>query len=120
MDRMRLRRFWWFVLIAMALVGQSFASARIAGPFSQDGGLEHVLLHAQGEAHHHHDDGSFHLDDSSESVVHVALDQGSSTAASPDGSSALPVTAHALPAHEPRAGPAPFLEGPLRPPRVLG
>lgn len=34
----------------------------------------HVALHLEGQAHHHHDDGSIVQDGSEESVQHVALD----------------------------------------------
>lgn len=38
------------------------------------GDVDHALLHWQEEAHHHDDDGSYHLGDSGEAVAHVQLD----------------------------------------------
>ena len=34
----------------------------------------HALLHLQETGHHHHDDGSLQMDDSAESVLHLAAD----------------------------------------------
>jgi glyoxylase-like metal-dependent hydrolase (beta-lactamase superfamily II) len=62
----------FFVLIAM--LWQS-AAAGIAGPSSRLlGDVQHAALHLDEQAHHHHDDGSWHVDDSAESVQHLMAD----------------------------------------------
>ena len=105
------------LLVLAAMLWQSFASARPGSSINVLLDPQHAALHWQGEGHHHHGD-AYHLDDSEESASHLALDQS--------GVSALP--AHeAMPLEAPansalhvgnaRAGPWPFLERPLRPPR---
>lgn len=87
------------------------------------GDVGHVLMHWESQAHHHHDEdgsGEPHHDGSDESRLHVGLD----ACASP---SALPASPFAgeppeFTAEAPAPGvrtslPAPFLEGPKRPPR---
>jgi hypothetical protein len=108
------------IVVLVALLAQPQAWARTASVLAMDGGMEHALLHWQEEAHHHHDDGGYHADDSAESAAHAALDAGSGvsfTARTPANCAVIP--AGIAPATWPaRAGPGPFLEGPLRPPRL--
>ncbi|WP_367180951.1 hypothetical protein [uncultured Piscinibacter sp.] len=80
---------------------------------------EHAALHWQQAGHHHHEDGSYHLDDSNESDQHVIADHVSASAAlvtlvGHDFPSALSSSPRGL--NEGRA-PHPFLDGLLRPPR---
>jgi hypothetical protein len=111
---------WTLVVVIIALLVQPQAWARTACVMAMDGGIEHALAHWQGESHHHHDDGSYHADDSEESAAHAALDAGSGASFAAD----KPVNCAVVPvgivpaAWQARAGPGPFLEGPLRPPRL--
>lgn len=41
----------------------------------------HCLMHLEAEGHHHHEDGSWHADDSAEAVQHAICDHLSSPAA---------------------------------------
>jgi len=105
------------------MLWQALAMAPAAAAWLDDAAdIGHVALHVQEEGHHHHDDGSFAVDQSSDSVLHLVADH---VAQSPIRPTLLPMAA--LPAQSPapdgqraRVTPAPFLEGPLRPPRVAG
>lgn len=110
-----------FVLL-FALLWQSVAMARPGSTINLLADLEHAVLHWQQEAHHHHDDGSIHLDDSLAATFHVLGDHATVTTA------LIPTVAHHFPPcdSEPPGGmhdarvPAPFLDGLLRPPRAHG
>ena len=62
------------LVVLFAMVWHSASLASIGSPVNALADLEHAVLDWHGEAHHHHDGGSFHLDDSKESVHHVAPD----------------------------------------------
>lgn len=113
----------WLVAFVLALVLPCYGFAA-AGQWlvmaKHDG--SHALAHVAGEAHHHHDDGSFDVDDSDESVQHLHADDCIHS----------PVLTTALVSFEPVAlvfivsdrwdaalAPPPFLEGPRRPPRSV-
>jgi hypothetical protein len=109
------------ILIAMlfAMLWQSMALARGGLAVSALADLEHAVLHWQDEAHHHHDDGSFHVGDSEESARHLMADHVSVPAL------LLNAPAPLLRLDEDAPGlwgvhvrPHPFLDGPLRPPRL--
>lgn len=88
-------------------------------PFDAAGEAEHGSLHGQAPGHHHHDDGSIHQDDSSESAQHFHADHGLSSAFLLTGESAsLPLQRPPVPMRstEPVA-PQRFIDVPLRPPR---
>ena len=101
------------------MLWQSMALARVGSTVNPLADLHHAALHWQGEAHHHHDDGSYHLDDSKESVQHMVADSLSASLAMaapslhdlPPQGSAAPGGLHATPV------PNPTLDGLLRPPR---
>lgn len=62
-------------LLVLCLGWQSFALAgntsdRVAADLHD----EHALLHLHGTAHHHHDDGGIHVDDSLASDLHMFFD----------------------------------------------
>jgi hypothetical protein len=113
-----MRRSVTLIAIVFAMLWHSAALARVGASVEALADLEHAALHWQGEAHHHHDDGSFHVGESEESARHLMADHVSVPALLPqppatllrldDGAPALPSA---------RAGPHPFLDGPLRPPR---
>ena len=65
----------------LAMLWQSVALARFGSTVNALADLEHTALHWQAEGHHHHEDGSYHLDDSTESTQHVVTDQVNATAA---------------------------------------
>ena len=109
------------ILLAMllAMLWQSVAVARAGSPVHALADLAHAVLHWQAAGHHHDEDGSYHLDDSPESVQHVISDQLSAAAALvtsalhdfPSLASVLPGGLHKAPV------PDPDPEGLLRPPR---
>jgi len=107
-----------FVML-FAMLWQSVALARPGSTVNVLADLEHAALHLQEEGHHHHDDGTFHLDDSQASAFHVLSDHLTVTTA------LLPAVLHHFPPstssrpgglHDARV-PDPFLDGLLRPPR---
>lgn len=88
---------------------------------SQD--FTHVALHWQNDGHHHHDDQSFHVedsDDASQTAQHQHLDSGIKTVCLlTTACFSIPCTLAALPSmFVAPLGSPPFLEGPLRPPRL--
>jgi hypothetical protein len=107
-----------FIMLA-AMLWQSVAMARPGSTVNVLADLEHAALHWQEEGHHHHDDGSFHLDDSQASKFHVMADHlTTATALLPAVSHHVPPVSSARPGglHDTRV-PDPFLDGLLRPPR---
>jgi hypothetical protein len=108
------------LLVLAAMLWQGFASARPGSSINVLLDAQHAALHWQGEGHHHHegDGDSYHLDDSEESASHLALDQSGVTAFHmPQAASFAALGSGAVLVGEARAGPSPFLDGPLRPPR---
>lgn len=111
--------------LALLLMLTTFWSSGVqAFDLGGSGGAEHALLHWTDAGHHHHDDHSddgYHVDDSSASAQHTLADQAFGAPALISG---MPLTQpHGEPAI-PRERwtshhPAPFLDGPLRPPRTI-
>ncbi|WP_139237611.1 hypothetical protein [Variovorax sp. OV329] len=64
-----------FLLILLSALCRPYA---LAGQMPSDAWraetTSHLALHAQKKAHHHHEDGSISVDESGESVKHVAMD----------------------------------------------
>jgi hypothetical protein len=116
-----MRRGFGLLLLLLSLLCQSIvlAGGRTLPVHGED--LAHAVLHWQDEAHQHHDDGSYHVEDSSEALAHVQLDGALHLTAllGPDkavGSAmpaATPVSAYAL--HLPTPPPQQL----RRPPRSL-
>jgi hypothetical protein len=111
-----------FILLAVicALLWQSVALARVGSTVNALADLEHAALHWQQVSHSHHDDGSYHLDESCESVQHVLMDPAGASAAlltffSQDFRGHGSTSPGGEPEHHP---PDPVLEGLLRPPRL--
>jgi hypothetical protein len=107
------------LVVLVAMLWQSVALARAGSTVNALADLEHAALHWQEKSHHHHEDGSYHLDDSHESAQHLLTDHVSATVALlvyashpvlPTGSVA-PGSLHQAPV------PDPDPEGLLRPPR---
>jgi hypothetical protein len=110
--------------IVLVLIGsicfQGVALAKQVLAWERSGDVAHSMLHAEGVAHHHHEDGSVHKDSSRKSKQHVHNDCCASVAGIP--SSGIGAIAALYPAHAPadiaRSGhDSPFLEGLKRPPR---
>jgi hypothetical protein len=112
------RRFVAFMAM-VALLWQSVAMAPAGFLPGILADVQHVVLHWQDEGHHHHADGSWHVDESTESVQHAAADHVGSAPAL--HSTVTLHWAHMASQSPPAAGSsaisAPFLESPLRPPR---
>jgi hypothetical protein len=114
-----MRRSAVIVVMLFAMVWQTVALARAGSTVNALADMAHAALHWQEEGHHHHEDGSYHLDDSRESAQHVLSDQVNATAALIVSSSHdLPSLGSVAPdgLHE-ASVPDPALEGLLRPPR---
>jgi hypothetical protein len=112
-------RYAVLLVMLMSMLWQSMALARVGSTVNALADTEHAALHWQGEDHHHHPDGSYHLDDSSESAQHVFSDHLSAvTALLPTSAPGFAALGASAPAdlHETRA-PSPILDGLLRPPR---
>ena len=107
-----------FVML-FAIFWQSVAMARVGSTVNAMADLEHATLHWQEKAHHHHEDGSYHLDDSKESVQHGVMDNLNAPLALAAASTHnFPPLGLAAPSglHEPLV-PSPALAGLFRPPR---
>lgn len=114
-----MRRSAILLVMLFAMLWQSVTMARPGSTVNALADLEHATLHWQGEAHHHHEDGSYHLDDSNESMQHVVTDHLSASLALaattshdfPPLGSAAPSDLHGT------LVPDPALDGVFRPPR---
>jgi len=105
--------------LLIALVWQSATLARSGAPSPLLADLEHAMLHWVDEGHHHHDDGSFHLDTSDESTLHVMTDHVNGSALLHDASHNLQSLGGSPPRRDvSAAAPPPYLDGLLRPPRT--
>ncbi len=113
-------RSYVLVLVALAFVfTHLFTIAIRPSFFAASTEVQHALLHWQGQAHHHHEDGSISVDHSQDSIKHVSFDGCLMVIAlstdifvedcAPDA--ARPVS------HDERARPWPYLDGPMHPPR---
>ena len=69
-----MRRSSVVLVMLFAMLWQSVALARAGSTVNALADMGHAALHWQEEGHHHHEDGSYHLDDSPESVQHVISD----------------------------------------------
>lgn len=114
-----MRRSAVLLVVLFAMLWQSVALARPGSTVNVLVDLEHAALHWQEEGHHHHEDGSYQLDDSQASTFHLLSDHLTLTTA------LLPAIAHHFPpgacarpagVHD-ASVPDPCLDGPLRPPR---
>lgn len=115
-----MRRTPVIVALLFAMLWQSVALARMGSTVNAFADVAHTALHWQETAHHHHEDGSYHPDDSKESAQHLVCDHVCATIALPVAAShhfplmasAAPEGLHAIPV------PGPTLDGLLRPPRL--
>ncbi len=104
----------------LAILWQSVALARVGSTVNPLTDLAHATLHWQVEAHHHHEDGSYHLDDSKESVKHVVTDHlnASLDMAVAPAHDFPPLGSAAPDGVQEQRVPNPALDGLLRPPRL--
>lgn len=115
-----MRRLAVLVLVLFAMLWQSVSMARVGATLNPRSDLAHLTLHLQGQSHHHHEDGSYHLDDSSESKQHMATDhQGASMVMEASSAHGVYSPRSAAPGglHD-TVAPDPTLDGLLRPPRL--
>lgn len=106
-------------LLALSLLSQGLAVVNLGVRASAPSDLMHHVLHWLGEAHHHHDDGSWQVDESAASSQHVAGDHLSHPVGlCHTGETLAAVMGGSVPSHTPSLGlPQPHLDGLLRPPR---
>lgn len=106
--------------LLFALLWQAVAPASAGSTLARGSDPVHSALHWQDDGHHHHDDSSYDRDDSAESMQHLMADHVSvfigllhavTTSVPPSGSSRSRASGE-----DPR--PHPFLDGPLKPPRL--
>lgn len=115
-----MRRSAALLVVLFAMLWQSVALARVGSMVNSLADRQHAALHWQEESHHHHGDGSFHLDDSTESAQHMVPDHvGASLVMTAPSSHNFPPLGSAAPrgAHG-TSLPTPTLDGLLRPPRL--
>ena len=107
------------IALMLALLWQSFGLAR-AGSTGEAADREHAAFHWQGEGHHHHDDGAYHVEDSSDSVRHLLTDHVTASLGLLLGTAtSFPPTGSVRPGTELRSGsPHPDPDGLFRPPRL--
>lgn len=115
----RMKRTSVLILLLLAMLWQSVDLVRAGATPDRLADLQHAMLHWQDEGHHHHDDGGLHLDDSGDAVGHVMADNVNASAMLPHVSPQVPdFDGGDLRVREPRAGPSPYLDGLMRPPRL--
>ncbi len=110
----------WVTAVLVALLLQTWVGLTSGGVAQQAQEFAHAVAHAQTANHHHHGDGSLHLEQTSEEPAHQHADEGIQLSA------LLPAAAPGLPDLRPTAVgwtaaaalASVFLEGPLRPPRA--
>lgn len=115
-----MRRGFGLFLLLLSLLLQSvvMAGGRASTVPGED--LAHAALHWQDEAHHHHEDGSYHFEDSAEALAHVQSDCVTHLSAllGPDLSMGIALAADTPPSaytlHLPTPPPQPL----RRPPRL--
>lgn len=82
----------------------------------------HTLMHWEGVAHHHDEDGTTHQDNSDQSVQHILVDVvlGAGAVLLPASlASFLPERAPPPRAASEPSGPLTYPDGPRRPPRLI-
>ena len=109
----------WTAAVLIAMLFQTAVGFTSFGVAQKSQAFAHAITHAQATSHHHHDDGSLHLESASDESAHQHADEGMQFSA------LLLALAAALPEFRPAAVgwtaatavTTVFLEGPLRPPR---
>jgi hypothetical protein len=109
------------LFLAVSLIWHAFAVADLGLLCHHGEGVAHAALHMEKEGHHHHDDGTFHQDDSDESLQHVYADgcaNASGVLPAHVGCGAPDFAVATLHAASQAEHDPPVLEGPRRPPRL--
>jgi hypothetical protein len=108
------------ILLVLALAWQSLTLGRAGSSINVLLDAAHAVLHWHGISHHHDVDGGVHVGESPDAARHVLTDHAGGLTGLPVAQSgALDAVASAVPRGLPMAaGPPPFLEGPLKPPRL--
>ena len=106
-------------LLLLAMGWQALAMAKGGATVNALLDFGHAVLHWDGTAHHHHADGSLTLDASDESTRHLLADHSSGPfLTAQDPATPLPALQLALAACAGQPCGPPYLDGPLRPPRL--
>jgi len=107
------------LILLFSMLWQSVAMARMGSTVNVLVDVQHAALHWQEEGHHHHEDGSYQLDDSTASAQHLAVEQLSASMEMTAPSSLdFPPMGPAAPDSRLKAPVSnPTLDGLLRPPR---
>ena len=107
--------------IAVAMLFQALALVHLGSATRKSSDRMHRVLHWTGQAHEHHDDGTWQIDDSAAASQHVVGDHLSNPVALHDSTSpaVLASFSDAPSADDPPGLPHPHLAGPLRPPRPI-
>ena len=111
----------WTTAVLIALLFQAGFGITAFGVEQKSQAFSHAITHAQATGHHHHNDGSLHLEPAADESAHQHGDEGMQFSA------LLPPSAASLPELRPTVVrwtaaavlPTVFLEGPLRPPRTM-
>ncbi len=117
-------RRWLVVVLLLSFFCQVLVTAHQTVGFGYAGAAvqtDHVEMHLASVVHHHDEAGVAYLDDSPESVRHMLADAGSGAGVLFD-SPPLSLQFGRLPAPAVTAeslGPAPYLDGLRRPPRLI-
>lgn len=108
------------VILVVSFLWQALSVAGQVPLLAPGEALEHSALHWEQASHHHHDDGTLKVDDSPESIVHIAADGVASAPPTwfDDGLRPQAPGAAAPDAVEALWLPQPILDGPRRPPRL--
>ncbi len=117
----------WLVVLVLAILLPCYGFAAVGQSLAvtvamADDDHGHAAAHLTQEAHHHDDDGSFHVDDSAESQQHLHADAWAASPALLAAGVTLPQVSERF--LTPRSWaesppPVPFLEGLRRPPRSI-
>lgn len=112
----------WLVAFIVAVLIPCYGFAAVGKPVAlvvDDTG--HALAHYADQAHHHDDEGDMHAGDADASVTHLHGDDWATTPVLVVQALAIefPAPCSAAPRRPGSAAAAPpFIEGPIRPPRV--
>jgi hypothetical protein len=112
----------WATVVLIAMVLQSWSGLTPMGVAQNSQAFAHTIVHTQSRNHHHHEDGSLHIEQASDEAGHLHADDGL------QHSALVPAETLAAPFPQPRvdgvfadvALTSIYLEGPLRPPRKAG
>jgi hypothetical protein len=109
----------WTAAVLIALLSQTWVGFTFCGVAQKAQAFAHAITHAQATGHHHHEDGSLHLEPAAQESAHQHADEGAQLSALLPASTAalLDLRPTAVGWTADAALSTVFLEGPLRPPR---